>query len=76
MSDYGYESYEDDQNDSEAYGEETTEHPEEMSELSGMHRAWFLLLIVLVIGIMLLGLFVAMRPAPVIVPTLKPPWLV
>jgi hypothetical protein len=76
MSDYEYESYEDDESEYGSDSEEVADHSEDVSEHSGMHRAWFLLLIVLVIGLVLLGLFVAMRPAPVIVPTMKPPWLV
>lgn len=49
---------------------------EYVSEYAGIHRAMFLLIIVLIIGIVMLGLFIAIRPAPVLVPTMKPPWLV
>jgi hypothetical protein len=56
--------------------EDADDEPEYVSEYAGIHRALFLLIIVLFIGIVLLGIFIAMRPAPVIVPTMKPPWLV
>ncbi len=39
-------------------------------------RSWMMLFVVLVIGLMMLGLFLATRPAPLPPPTLKPPWLV
>ena len=79
MGDYeyegeAYERYEGDQ--SEESSEEADENTEYVSEYAGIHRAMLLLILVLIIGIVLLGLFIVMRPAPVVVPTLKPPWLV
>jgi hypothetical protein len=76
MSDYDYESYEEGESESEPYHEELADSSEYVSEYAGIHRALFLMIIVLLIGVVLLGLFIAMRPAPVIVPTMKPPWLV
>jgi hypothetical protein len=80
MSDYDYESYETDEDEysgpEAGDSDEADESPEYVSEYAGIHRALFLLIIVLFIGIVLLGIFIAMRPAPVIVPTMKPPWLV
>lgn len=81
MSDYeyeAYESYEEEPGDVEAetYSEETDETSDYVSEYSGIHRILLLLIIVLVIGVVLLGLFIAIRPAGVPMPTLRPPWLV
>ena len=80
MGDYeyegeAYERYAGDQSDTEESSEEADESTEYVSEYAGIHRAMLLLILVLIIGIVLLGLFIVMRPAPVVVPTLKPPWL-
>jgi len=76
MSDYEYDMYEGEQSSVEEETSEDADDAEYVSEYAGIHRALFLLIVVLLVGIVLLGLFIAMRPAPVIVPTLKPPWLV
>ena len=71
MDDYEYERLE-----AEEASDEVEESAEYVSEYSGLHRIMGLLIIVLVIGVVLLGLFIATRSGAAPVPTLKPPWLV
>ena len=55
---------------------EDSESDDESESSSDGRRSWILLLIVLAIGAILLGFFLAMRPAPIPLPPMKPPWLV
>lgn len=68
-------SDEDDSADSETI--ETPDDSGEISEGPSSHRrAWILLLIVLILGVVMLGVLFATRPLPPLPPTMKPPWMV
>jgi hypothetical protein len=75
-----YEAYieasdEDDGADSEQV--EGHDHSNDISEGPSSHRrAWILLLIVLILGVLVVSVLFATRPLPPLPPTMKPPWMV